>query len=60
MTFTAPVSVAVAVAQLLVSLRYKPEDRGFESLLGHRILFQVAKSFQPQSGSMRNDYQEPG
>jgi len=51
------------VAQLVEALRYKPEDRGFDSRWCHWI-FSLTQSFRPHyvpgvdSASNRNEYQE--
>jgi hypothetical protein len=53
-----------AVAQLVEALRYKPEDRGFDSRLFHWNFSLLKKSFLPyyspgdDSASDRNEYQE--
>jgi len=55
--------IGVAVTQLVESLRYKPEGRGFHSRWCHWI-FSLTYSFRPHYGpgvdsaSNRNEYQE--
>jgi hypothetical protein len=55
--------MCIAVAQLVVALRYKPEGRGFDHRLCHGN-FSLKQSFWPHCGpgvdstSNRSEYQE--